>query len=376
MTVKKYFLRSAYFFKRRYSEMKLYVGIKSGIIKNLMIMPYKGFGNDKEVYILGRVIKDRGIQAADHEDSSWRNFKTMYKRFMTWKIPHARIKATFDGEEQITTTDQEGYFEFRLKPRHDLYKEEPWQHVALELIDEVVPRRKEVTAQGMVFIPQTTSDFGIVSDIDDTIVPTGATRLLAMLKATFFNNALSRLPFPGIAAFYKALKKGSDSKGHNPFFYVSSSPWNLYDFLLEFLDIHKIPKGPLMLRDLGLSREQFIAGSHKLHKLTQIEHIFDVFYDLNFILIGDSGQEDPEIYLQVIKDFPGKVKRIYIRNVTSEKRNKKVMEIGKEMRRLGVELILVKDTYQAAEDAVAQGYIPKSALSEIYQHVHKDLPEN
>lgn len=352
--------------------MKLLFGIKSGIIKNLMIVPYKGFGNEKEVYILGRVIKDRNIQAAEHKDSSWINFKTMYKRFMTWKIPHARVKATFYGQEQLTTTDQEGYFEFRLNPTHDLDKKDSWQHVELELIDEIVPRRKEVTAIGKVFIPQGTSNFGIVSDIDDTIVPTGATRLIAMLKATFFNNALSRLPFPGIAAFYEALKGGGDNMGGNPFFYVSSSPWNLYDFLLEFLDIHKIPKGPLMLRDLGLSREQFIAGSHKLHKLTQIEHIFEVFYDLRFILIGDSGQEDPEIYLQVIKDYPGKVKRIYIRNVSSETREKKVLLIAEEMRRLGVELILVKDTYQAAEDALEQGYIPKAALTEIHLEVSKN----
>ncbi|KEO72900.1 App1 family protein [Anditalea andensis] len=369
MSLKSYFLRTAYFVKRKISELKLFVGIKLGFIKKVMIMPYKGFGNDKEVYILGRVMKDRGIRAATSADSSWHNFKMMYKRFMTWTIPYAHVKARFAGDIQVVPTDEEGYFEFRLRPKQSFGKSDVWQTVQLELIDEVVPRSSKVLGEGKVYVPEINARYGVVSDIDDTIVPTGATRLWTMIKITFLNNALSRLPFPGIAALYDALKMGGDLKGDNPFFYVSSSPWNLYDFLSEFLTIHKIPNGPLMLRDIGLSREHLIAGSHKLHKLTQIEHIFEVFQNLDFILIGDSGQEDPEIYLQVIKDYPGRVKRIYIRNVSTEAREKKVVAIAEEMRMLGVELVLAKDTFEVAEDAVKQGYIASKSLMAIRNQV-------
>jgi len=375
MTVKTHFLRGAYFIKRNFSEFKLSVGIKLGIINDVMITPYKGFGNEKEVYVLGRVIKDRGIQSAETTDSRWHNFKMMYKRFMTWKIPYAHVKAHFGGDIQMVPTDEEGYFEFRMRPKEALDKSITWQTVKLELIDEVVPRTHKVLADAMVFVPDSSSEFGVISDIDDTIVPTGATRLWTMLKVTFLNNALSRLPFPGIAAFYEALRLGKRKTGQNPFFYVSSSPWNIYDFLSEFLLLNNIPNGPLMLRDIGLSREQFIAGSHKLHKLKQIEHIFAVFEDMKFILIGDSGQEDPEIYLQAIKDYPGRVKRIYIRNVSSEEREKKVLGIADEMRTLGVELVLVKDTYEAAEDAVLQGYISESSLPLISEQVAEMLEE-
>jgi len=369
MSFKRYFLRTAYFLKRNYSESKLSLGIKLGIIKDVVIMPYKGFGSEKEVYILGRVLKDRGIQSADATDSNWHNFKMMYKRFRTWTIPYVHVRAHFAGDVQMVPTDEEGYFEFRLRPKEKLDKNDPWQSVQLELIDEVVPRDHKVLADGKVFIPDSESQFGVISDIDDTIVPTGATRLWTMLKVTFLNNALSRLPFPGIAAFYESLRVGKDMQRQNPFFYVSSSPWNLYDFLSEFLILHKIPNGPLMLRDIGLSREQFIAGSHKLHKLAQIEHIFEVCHDLQFILIGDSGQEDPEIYLQVIKDYPGRVKRIYIRNVSTEVREKKVLAIGEEMRILGVEQVLVKDTYEAAEHAVIHGYIAPGSLPAIRKQI-------
>lgn len=375
MSLKSYFLRTAYFIKRNYSETKLSIGIKLGIIKDVMIVPYKGFGSDKEVYILGRVMKDRGIQSAESTDSRWHNFKMMYKRFRTWTIPYAHVKAHFAGDVQMVPTDEEGYFEFRLRPKGVIDKSNIWQSVQLELIDEVVPRDHKVLAEGKVYVPAANAQFGVVSDIDDTIVPTGATRLWAMLKVTFLNNALSRLPFPGIAAFYESLRVGKDMKGQNPFFYVSSSPWNIYDFLSEFLLVHKIPNGPLMLRDIGLSREQFIAGSHKLHKLKQIKHIFEVFPDLQFILIGDSGQEDPEIYLQVIKDYPGRVKSIYIRNVSTEIREKKVLAIGEEMRILGVEQVLVKDTYEAAEHAVLHGFIAPGNLPGIRQQIDEAMAE-
>jgi phosphatidate phosphatase APP1 len=171
------------------------------------------------------------------------------------------------------------------------------------------------------------------------------------------------------------LEKGTDGIESNPFFYVSSSPWNLYGFLMEFLDVHRIPKGPLMLRDLGLSREQFIAGSHAEHKLKQIEHILEVFTDLSFILIGDSGQKDPEIYLAVVKEFPGRVKMIYIRDVSSA-RTKEVEKIAREVKDSGVELMLVKDTMEAASHAVSKGWIDENNVIEIAQVKQKDEQEN
>ncbi|MBS9522445.1 DUF2183 domain-containing protein [Litoribacter alkaliphilus] len=369
MLNKRNLLRSAYFFRRKVAMGKLWVGKKTGIVRKIMVLPFKGFGSNHEVFLIGRVIKDRGIKPAEEGHGRWKNFKSMYKRFMSWKIPNVRVRASFAGDVQTVVTDEEGYFEFKLSPKETIEEVGDVRKVQLELLDEVVRRQGKVTAQGKVFIPPSTAEFGIISDIDDTIVPTGATRWYAMFQATFFHNALTRLPFPGVAEFYKALVQGRDEKPDNPIFYVSSSPWNLYDFLAEFLEIHHIPKGPLMLRDIGLTREQFIAGSHELHKLTQIEHIFEVYPDLKFVLIGDSGQKDPEIYLQAVRDFPGRVKRIYIRNVSTYKREAKVKEIGQELRKLGVEQVLVKDTFIAAKDALKEGMIVKENIGDIEEKV-------
>jgi phosphatidate phosphatase APP1 len=364
-------LRSLYGLKFQLSKLVLALGLKSGFIRTILIQPYKGFGSKNEIYFIGRVLRDRGIGISNIQDSRWKNFLRMYKRFMSWKIPGVRIHAEFMGQEQTVLSDDQGYFEVRMRSELPFEVEHPWQEIRLRLVDKVVRNQAEVKAGNLVFIPSGHVEYGVISDIDDTIVPTGATRLWEMLKTTFLGNAHTRLPFAGVSAFYQAMAKGSDGIESNPFFYVSSSPWNLYDFLMEFLDVHQIPKGPLMLRDLGLSREQFIAGSHADHKLHQVEKIFELVKDIPFILIGDSGQHDPEIYLQVIKDYPGRVKMIYIRDVKPA-RQTEVQRIAAEIRDLGVELLLVEDTEQAAYHALEKGWIRIDDVRDILDAKKED----
>jgi phosphatidate phosphatase APP1 len=369
--LKKKILSLLYSMNLRISMAKLWVGLKLGFIRSVMIMPYQGFGNGKELFFPGRVLGDRRIGKSQPDDSSWRNFKRMYKRFMAWKIPEARVEASFNGITKTATTDEEGYYEFRMDLPQPLSDHNPWQKVRLELVNQMVKNQEPPVAYGHLFVPPENVEFGVISDIDDTIVPTGATRMWEMLKTTFLGNAQTRVPFPGVAAFYQALSKGLVGRENNPFFYVSSSPWNLYDFLREMMTIHNLPQGPLMLRDLGLSREQFFAGSHTEHKLVQVERVFDIIRDIPFILIGDSGQHDAEIYLQVIKDFPGRVKMVYIRDVDPAS-HKKMLDIAGDFEKLGVEMLLVTDTIEAALHAVSRGWILEGDIADITEEKRED----
>ncbi|WP_297338125.1 phosphatase domain-containing protein [Algoriphagus sp.] len=355
-----------YFFKRKFSQVKLWLWIRLGLVKSVMIQPYLGFGSKKEIYLAGRVLVDRGIAPAKPEDRFWRNFGTMRKRFFTIVIPEEKVLAKWGEKTFATETDEEGYFEIRIHPR--AIPEAGWHSIFLSLERGVLKKQAEVTAEGVIFIPTPQADFGVISDIDDTIVPTGAQRLWDMLKTTFAKNAHSRIPFPGVSAFYAALRKGLDGVDSNPLFYVSSSPWNLYDFLTELMEIHQIPPGPLMLRDLGLSRDQLIAGSHRDHKLKQIRHILGVYPDLNFILIGDSGQEDPVIYREIIEEFPGRILAVYIRNVA----NRELKQLRVDYQRLEVPFVLVKDTMEASAHAAQNGWILETDRSEIYRQKVED----
>ncbi|REL37951.1 DUF2183 domain-containing protein [Rhodohalobacter sp. SW132] len=369
--LKKKVLFVLYPIKLRLSMSKLWLGKKLGFVRSVMIMPYQGFGNGKELFFLGRVLGDRQIGLSQPEDSKWRNFKKMYKRFMTWKIPDARLEASFDGVSKSVLSDEKGYYEFRMELSQPLRGHNPWQKVQVELVDKVVKNQKSPVVYSDLFVPPEDVEFGVISDIDDTIVPTGATRVWEMMKTTFLGNAQTRVPFPGVAAFYQALSKGLVGHENNPFFYVSSSPWNLYDFLRELMTIHNLPQGPLMLRDIGLSREQFFAGSHSEHKLVQIERVFEIIRDIPFILIGDSGQHDAEIYLQVIKDYPGRVKMVYIRDVDPAS-HEKVLKIAGEIEKLGVEMMLISDTIEAASHAVSKGWILEEDIADIAEEKRED----
>jgi phosphatidate phosphatase APP1 len=364
------FLPSLYFVKRQFSKLKLWIWIKVGFVKKVLIQPYAGFGNGKELYMAGRVLADRGIHNSTPEDGFWRNFDKMRRRFFTIVFPGVELEAEFLGKSVQVVTDEEGYFEIKI----DLDGEsvsEGWHPVRLRLLHDLLGRSTEVVALGEAYFPASSADYGIISDIDDTILTTGAARLWEMLKVTFTKNAHTRIPFAGVSEFYEALRRGGDQILSNPIFYVSSSPWNIYDFLMEFLEAHKIPKGPLMLRDLGLSREQLIAGPHRDHKLKQIEHILNVYSNLSFILIGDSGQEDPHIYLEIIQKYPNRILTVYIRDVSEAD----LSELAVEYLAQGVELVLVKDTVEAANDALAKGWILKSDERKIEDQKAEDEME-
>jgi phosphatidate phosphatase APP1 len=219
----------------------------------------------------------------------------------------------------------------------------------------------------------------VISDLDDTVVQTGATSLLRMARTVFLSNARTRLPFPGVAAFYRALQHGAGESPFNPVFYVSSSPWNLHDLLTEFLVLRKIPLGPLMLRDWGISAQEALPTGHAGHKLEAIRRILDLFPALPFLLIGDSGQEDPEIYHRVVHDHPDRILAVYIRNVTPRpERAAAIRALAEEVEAAGSTLLLDDDTLGAARHAAERGWITPAALEEVAAESraeHRDTPD-
>jgi phosphatidate phosphatase APP1 len=163
--------------------------------------------------------------------------------------------------------------------------------------------------------------------------------------------------------------------GFNPVFYVSSSPWNLHDLLSEFLTVQKIPLGPLMLRDWGLTPGEGLPTGHGIHKLAQIRRVMDLFPALPFLLIGDSGQEDPEIYHRVVHDYPDRILAVYIRNVTPRpERVEAIRALAAEVEAAGSTLLLADDTEAAARHSCDAGWITPQALAEVVSDAHTERP--
>lgn len=341
------------------------------------IVPYLSFGTPELLFVRGRVIEDKGLEIATPDASRWRNFLDTYKRFVSDKVPHARLKVSYPGGEGEVEADAQGYFKARL----ELPEVVPsgWTEVAYTLLS---PQRRGVEAAqavGRVLVPDTDAQFGVISDMDDTVVQTDVTRWVRVLGAVLFGNAHTRLPFRGVATFYRALEQGTtqgNSQGttpaRNPLFYVSSSPWNLYDLLLEFLTLGQIPLGPLNLRAWRGGTGELFPGEHGAFKQHEIHRILDTFPDLPFILIGDSGEQDPEIYGEIVARYPGRILSVYIRDVSGEARRGVVTALGQRVQEQGSQLVLASDTLGAAQHALAQGWIDEAALAEMRAEKERD----
>lgn len=332
----------------------------------VQIVPYRGYGTASEVRVLARVIEEESIAGADRADSAWRNLVHTVKRMESDEVPGALVRISIGDVVVNVASDAEGYIDARISLDRSIPADLAWHEASLELLGEPRGRAAGARATATVLVPPATARFAVISDIDDTIVRTDVTNLLRMARTVFLTNAHTRLPFPGVAAFYQALHGGGTGADANPIFYVSQSPWNLYDVLAEYLTIQGIPPGPLLLRDWGRSGRTSISSGRGAHKGVAIDEILELYPQLPFILVGDSGQEDPEIYREVVRRFPQRVLAIYIRNVTRDPlRATSIAALAEEVARAGSTLILADDTMAAATHAAEHGWIPAASLDAI-----------
>ncbi|HEX5690729.1 MAG TPA: hypothetical protein VFX76_12035, partial [Roseiflexaceae bacterium] len=152
--------------------------------ERIHIVAYNGYGTNELLVLRGRVLEDRAIRPASDQDSIWRNLVNMYRRFESDEIPGARVLARFGNLEQEVIADEEGYFEVRLPPPQPL-ADRLWHTLELTLLAPLPPEQPTIRAQGQVLAPPTTAHFGVISDIDDTVIRTGATSMLRMARTTF-----------------------------------------------------------------------------------------------------------------------------------------------------------------------------------------------
>jgi phosphatidate phosphatase APP1 len=317
------------------------------------------------------VLAQKSFIPSEEADTVWENLVNTYHRFASDEIPGAHIRARFQDSTYDTMTDSEGYFRLAFPPGTAL-ADRLWYEVALDLLDPRPQGGHQVAAVGRVLVPPATAAFGVISDIDDTVVWSNVAAKLHMVVMVALHHARTRVPFPGVAGFYRALQQGRSGHEQNPLFYVSSSPWNLYEPLLEFFQIHRIPLGPLFLRDFG-DHLLFSAHHHQHHKLSQIAPILELYPQLPFVLIGDSGEQDPEIYRQVVHTFPTRIRVIYIRNVTSDPARLAAIDaLVAEVRHTGCQLILTPDSEGAATHAAAEGLIATEALRAVRTEKARD----
>ena len=338
----------------------------------IRIQPFRGFGTDHSFYLRGRVLDDFPVGPTKPGDSLLSILLNSLRRFESDEVPYARVKVIFAGIEVETVADEEGYFEAWLNaplPATPVTDKnlQACQPVVVELIEPIRPGHSPVVTDGQVCTPLPGHRFGIISDIDDTVIQTNVLNQWKMIFTLLLRSSMTRHPFPGMAAFYRGLWRCQPDDPPNPFFYVSTSPWNFYDLLEEYLAYQKFPPDPVMyLRDWGITQDELLPTQHAKHKLRFIKQVMQMYPQTRFILIGDSGQQDPEIYTQLVERYSAQILAIYIRDVNQNpKRTESIRVLNERIAVKGVPLILAASTLPMAEHAAAQGWISSQALEEV-----------
>jgi phosphatidate phosphatase APP1 len=317
---------------------------------------YGGHGNAGEVLVRGRVLDDPEAGPATDGESAWAALRRTVRRFLTVELPGVPLHVRVGPSSVETVSDDEGYFEVRLTARAEPFTG-PW--VTGE-VGTTAPYRGYahlVPTPVQVRVSGPGAGFGIISDVDDTILHTGAQRATVMLRRTLLGSELTRIPLVGAPELYRALV-GSASGGGNPIFYVSSSPWNLHAFLVAFLRHRDFPRGPLLLRDLlGSGAEH----THASHKYARTDEVLGLHPDLRFVLIGDSGQDDPEIYADVVRRHPGRILAVYIRDVRLDPGDRRAEAVAAGWAH-DVPFVLVADSAALARHAAGLGLLTRDDL--------------
>lgn len=361
-----------------YKRIKLFVKYRLGWLGVPIIIPYHGYGNGKQLLVSGYVTEDKGMAKPDEKHTRWENLLAMIKRYSSDEIPGANVEVQVNGERQEAITGETGLFKVRFDSVSPVTNPNSvWLPYVATLHSDITGEERKVSTRGEILIPGTDAEFGVVSDVDDTILVSHATQALRKLWLMLWRNSRTRKPFPGVAAFYRALHVGQDGKQSNPFFYVSSSEWNLYDLLEDFCIHHGFPKGVFLLRELKVNILKFwkSGGGDHQHKYRKIKTLFETYPAMSFILIGDNGQHDPEIYSQIATEYPNRIRAVYIRVVRKKAREQRLSKILFQMEQLNVPMILAYDTIEAARHAIESNFIAPDSATEIARDAQGDLEE-
>lgn len=264
-----------------------------------VLEPYRGFATADRLVLRGRVLSALRRTTPSPEASRWQNLKQMAGLFLTDEVAGKRVIAPEAGIG--AESDAEGYLwiEIPRRPEHG----PGWHEVAVEL-DGLPGTRTDFS----VLVPHPEARLGVVSDIDDTMIETGAYSLARNLWTTFTGSALTRKVFPDSVVLLDHLA----AHGRNPVYYVSSSPWNLHAFLVRIFARAGLVAGPMFLRDFGLNGPRAGLG-HRDHKTRAIERILAANPGLRFVLIGDTGQQDAHVYLEIARRAGGRVAAVVLR---------------------------------------------------------------
>jgi len=261
------------------------------------VITYTGYGTDGWVRVLARVllsppgVSERSIVAM----RGWRHF-------VSAKVGGVPVGIELAGQRHVVESGRGGYVDVVLAAQ----LEPGWSSAMVAIADAPV-------AEAPLRIVGPDERLGIISDIDDTVLVTALPRPLLAFWNTFVRHEESRTPVPGMAELYRTLR----AREPDAFVvYVSTGAWNVAPALRRFMHRIGFPDGPLLLTDWGASPDGWFRSGQD-HKRATLRRLVDELPQLRWVLVGDDGQHDPQLYDEIVWARPDDVRLVAVRELAA-----------------------------------------------------------
>jgi len=318
------------------------------------IKVYNGFGHKHDMEVFGHAFKRQIRLRNKYSRNPLTNMTDLIRLFFIKPLPNIPVHLTWWDQKVDVLTEYDGFFRLSWQSADEVPA--GWHNVEVHSLNgsAIAPGR------GKLFVPHITQ-FGFISDIDDTILVSHSATILRRLRELLFKNLTDRLIFTDTALHYELLSSAHTTlDAPNPFFYISSSEWNLYDYLQTVFKKNHLPEGAFLLNQVKRWYELWKTGKTKHEgKLLRILRILKVFPHQQFVLFGDNTQSDPAIYAKLAERFSHRMFAVYIRNVSS-KNEKLTKQLLQSMADKNIHVLLFKESSEAIAHSRQIGLINSS----------------
>ncbi len=321
--------------------------------KSVSVKVYHGYGHAHNLVVYGHVFKRKAKTRQVYSNNLFVNIIHLLKLFILKPYAFVEVRLQFLDQTVYHKTERDGFFKFEWDARHDVPA--GWHDVKVEAVDQDGSVLN--TGEGRVYVPHITQ-YAFISDVDDTVMVSHSATVGRRLRELFIKNPHTRKTFSDTASHYQQLALShTEPNQPNPFFYVSSSEWNLYDYLVETFRFNKLPDGAFLLNTIKRWKDLIRTGKtgHE-GKLLRVMRILDTFPNQKFVFFGDNSQQDPKIYSSIVEKYPQNIEAVYIRNIRPEK-EAETIELLKKVKDKGVEACLFNDSAEAIAHSKLIGLI-------------------
>lgn len=281
------------------------------------IIPFIGFGTRDSFSLSGRVILDRGdFISYSIKEFKGKKFIRNYRRIWSIRVPNAKLEINFGFRKEIVKTDEKGYYKLKmiLSDKNELPV--GTNRYSVKMLDD---KYDDVETFGdLIIIPKNVS-YGVICDIDDTILHSRVQQKIRLVLRTFMSNERDMKPIPGMNQFLYDLHLGINKTSQNPILYLTASPFDLHDKIASFIKTNHFPIGPILMKKLRGDDKDKLFDTYN-YKIKRLREVLDKFPYMKFIFIGDNTEKDIEVFNQINDEYPNRIILILIMNITGEQR--------------------------------------------------------